>query len=129
MRVRGEKGLTITELIVAIAILSLGSVGALTILTQAHKTNNASQAKTMATNAAEEQMEQIFNAAPSNVLAFHNQTFNVGDLRRPGGAPAGLITVAAGDPHLVTVTVVWQGQGTLSPGQVTLRALRSEAQR
>ncbi|GAB4344127.1 MAG: hypothetical protein Kow0099_23250 [Candidatus Abyssubacteria bacterium] len=122
-------GLTIVELIVAMTILAMGSVAVISILIQAHKTNAYSQAKTMAVNAAEEQLEQIFNAQPTDALDFNNQTFAVGDLMRPGGQPPGLITVAAGDPHLITVAVVWEGRGSRPGGQVTLTALRSEAPR
>jgi type II secretory pathway pseudopilin PulG len=124
-----DAGLTIVELIVAMAILAMGAVAIISVLVQAHKTNAYSHAKTMAVNAAEEQLEQIFNAPAANVLDFNNQTFLVGDLTRPGGQPPGLITVGAGDPHPVTVDVVWEGRGTVAAGRVTITALRSEAER
>ena len=114
---------------VATALLAFGAVAGLTLLTQAQKANTFSRAKTMAVNAAEQQLETIFMDAPSNVLTYNNVTFPVQGLRRPGGADAGLITVSANQPHDVTVAVIWQGQGTLGPGQVTLNALRSEASR
>jgi hypothetical protein len=101
----------------------------LALLVQAHKTNDFARAKTRAINAAEEQIEQIFMDAPSNVVTFNNMTFNVPGMSRPGGQPAGLITVSNAQPHLVTVAVVWEGQGTLAPGQVILTAERSEAAR
>jgi type II secretory pathway pseudopilin PulG len=115
--------------VVSLAILSVGAVVGLVILVQAQKANTFSRAKTMAVNAAELQMETIFRDAPSDVTTYNNLTFPVQDLRRAGGGDAGLITVTAAEPHLVTVSVVWQGQGTLSSGQVTLTALRTTAPR
>ena len=124
-----NEGLTLIELMVAMAILAFGAVAGLLLLVQAQKTNNFSRAKTMAINAAEQQLEAIFRDAPSNVLAYNNVTFPVGDLARPGGADAGLITVSGNQPHDVIISVVWQGQGTLTSGQITLNALRSTAPR
>ena len=124
-----NKGLTLIELVIAVVILTFGVVTTMTVLVQAESANNGTRAKTMAINAAEEAMESIFRAAPAAVLTFNGNTFAVGDLTRPGGAPPGLITVAATVPRTITVTVVWQGQGTQPGGQVTLTALRSEATR
>lgn len=124
-----EKGLTLVELVISVSILAVGAVLGLMLLVQAQKANNFSRAKTRAINAAEEQLEQIFMDSPGNVINFNNVTFAVPGMARPGGAPAGLIAVSNAQPHLVTVSVVWEGQGTLAPGQVTLTAERSEAER
>ncbi len=141
-----EAGLTLIELLAAISILALGAVAGLTVLVQAHKSNTMARAKTMAINAAQQQMETVFNAAPGDVnVWFNNQTFpvdnrdpanpNVGNLVSPvvqpdGTRNAGIITVdQTTNPPTVTVTVAWQGRGTLAPGQVTLTALRSPADR
>ncbi|UCD56631.1 MAG: prepilin-type N-terminal cleavage/methylation domain-containing protein [Candidatus Hydrogenedentota bacterium] len=122
-------GLSLVELMVAMAILVFGAVAGLAILLQAQKSNNLSRAKTIATNAAEERMEAIFSDFPSNVTTYDNFTFPVADLVGAGGGAPGLITVSADEPRVVTVSVVWQGQGTLPTGQVILTALRSEATR
>ena len=124
-----NKGLTLIELMVSMVILAFGVVAGMTILVEAQKSNNFALAKTMAINETEQQLEAIFRDAPSTVTNYNNITFAVGDLVRPGGGPAGLITVSAAQPHLVTVSVVWQGQGNLSPGNVTLRSLRDTATR
>lgn len=128
-RLRDSRGLTLIELMVAIAILAFGAVAGLMVMVQAQKTNNFARAKTVALNAAEEQMEAIFMDAPSNVSTYNNMTFVAGDLTRPGGGNPGLITVSANQPREVVVSVVWQGQGTLPSGQLALRAHRSEATR
>ena len=122
-------GLTMIELIVAIVILAVGVIVTMTIMVQAQTSSNATRAKTMAINAAEQQLESIFKAAPSTVMTFNGNTFAVGDLVRPGGGDPGSITVAATQPRTITISVVWQGQGILPSGQVTLTALRSEAPR
>jgi len=125
----GDEGLTLIELMVAMVLLAFAAVAGLSLLIQGQKAQNFSRVKTMATNAAEQQLETIFRDAPSNVLAYNNITFPVQGLTRPGGADAGLITVSGNQPHDVTVSVIWQGQGMLSSGDVTLNALRSEAPR
>ncbi|MBI5115282.1 prepilin-type N-terminal cleavage/methylation domain-containing protein [Candidatus Poribacteria bacterium] len=129
-RTRGSnKGLTLIELLVAMSILALGGVAGLMILIQAHKSNTVARVKTAAVNAAEQRLEEIFRDAPSNVFSFNNTTFPVGDLVAPAGGNPGLVTVTGNSPPVVTVTVTWRGQGTLSPGQVTMTALRSTAPR
>ncbi len=124
-----NKGLTMIELVIAIVLLTFGVIAAMSVLVQAQSSTNATTAKTMATNAAQEQMEMILNDSPSNVLAWDNTPFNVGDLVAPGGGQPGLITVAPTTPRTITITVAWQGLGTLPSGQVTISALRSEATR
>ena len=127
---RGDDGLTLIELVIAVAILTFGVVTALTVLVHAQSSSNATTAKTMALNSAQEQLESIFQDDPSNVLTYNGFRFFVGDLAGagPAGEP-GLITVAATDPRPITITVAWQGQGTQPAGQITLTALRSEAAR
>lgn len=122
-------GLTLIELVVAMSILAFGVIAGLSLLVESQRASTFSRAKTRAVNAAEEQLEAIFKAAPSSVLAFNNNTFDVRNLQRPGGGDAGLITVSAAEPHVVNVSVVWQGQGILAPGRITLTALRSTATR
>ena len=122
-------GLSLIELVVAVGILAVVAVAGFSVLLQAEKTNNASRAKTMAINAAQEQLEAIFKDAPSNVLSYNNVTFAVGDMVRPSGGNPGLITVTGAEPYLITVSVSWQGQGTLPSGQTVFRALRTTVAR
>jgi type II secretory pathway pseudopilin PulG len=129
LRCTGNEGLTLIELLVAVVLLTFGVMAAMTVLVQAQSSGTATTAKTMAINAAQQQMELILDDTPANVLIWNNTTFAVGDLVRPGGGPPGLITVAATQPRTITVSVVWQGQGILPAGQVTVTALRSEATR
>lgn len=124
-----NEGLTLIELIVAIVILAFGVITTMTVMVRAQTSNNATRAKTMVINAAEQQLESIFKADPTTVMAFNGNTFAVGDLVGPGGGDPGSITVAATEPRTITISVVWQGQGILHAGQVTLTALRSEAPR
>ena len=127
--VANDKGLTLIELVVAVALLTFGVIAVMSVLVQAQNSSNATTAKTMAINAAQEQMELILNDSPSNVLNWNNQTFVVGDLVAPGGGLPGNITVAATEPRTITITVSWQGLGALPSGQVTVSSLRSEATR
>jgi type II secretory pathway pseudopilin PulG len=129
LRCAGNDGLTLIELIVAIVLLTFGVIAAMSVLVQAQGSTTATTAKTMAINAAQQQLEAIYNDTPANVLTWNNTTFAVGDLVRADGSDPGLITVAATQPRRITITVVWQGQGTLQSGQIMITALRSEAQR
>jgi type II secretory pathway pseudopilin PulG len=123
-------GLTMIELVIAVALLTFGVVAVMSVLVQAQNATHATSAKSMALNAAQQQMELILNDTPTNVLTWDTQTFAVGDLVRADGSPAGLISVdATTAPRTVTITVVWQGRGTLPSGQLTISALRSEATR
>lgn len=124
-----DKGLTLIELVIAIALLTFGVIAAMTVLVQAQSSTNATTAKTMAINAAQQQMELILNDSPSNVLNWNGTTFPVGDLAAPGGGQPGFITVAPTAPRTITITVTWQGLGTLPSGRVMISALRSEAAR
>jgi len=127
--VTGNKGLTLIELVIAIVLLTFGVVTTMTVMVEAQTASNGTRAKTMAINAAEEQLESIFKAAPSTVLNFNGQTFAVGNLTGPAGGNPGAITVTATVPRTITISVVWQGRGTQPGGRVTLTALRSEATR
>ena len=129
LRCAGNDGLTLIELIIAIVLLTFGVIAAMTVLVQAHSSSNDTTAKTMALNAAQEQLEIILDDSPSAVLTYNNTPFAVGDLARADGSQPGLITVAATQPRTITITVVWQGQGILPSGQVKVTALRSEATR
>ncbi len=126
-----NRGLTLIELMVAMTILAFAAVAGVMVLVQSHKANNASQAKTRALYAAEQELERIFQQDPSWVTNFvgNPQAFDVDGLQAPGGGQAGLVTVTGADPFTVTVTIQWQGGGTLAPGQVMLSALRSTAPR
>ena len=125
----GSDGLTLIELVIAIFILTIGVVALMAVLASGEKANRGSQAKALALNAAEEQMEAIFSDAPTAVMSYNGQTFAVGNLRGAGGNPPGLITVTNTQPHEVTVVVDWIGMGIVPAGTVTLRALRSTAPR
>lgn len=125
----GEDGLTLIELVIAVVLLTLGVVATMSVLVHAQSSGNATTAKTMATNAAQDQLEAIFRDDPTMVLIYNGNQFNVGDLVAPGGGPPGLITVAPSLPRTITITVTWRGQGTQPAGRVTLTALRSEATR
>jgi prepilin-type N-terminal cleavage/methylation domain-containing protein len=125
-----DEGFTLIELMAAMVILTFGVVAALQILVEAHKSNNFARAKTMAVNRAEEQMEWIYQIPSYDDFAFNalnDSWFAVGDLvgAGPNGEP-GHITVVDSDPRVVTITVDWQGQGTLHEGHVLITAFRSK---
>ncbi len=121
--IKGNEGLTIIELAIAVFIMTIGVVSLMLVLANGERANRFSQAKALAMTAAEEQMEAIFRAPPESVNTFAG-TFAVGDLVGPGGAAPGLVTVSVTDPREITITVQWVGSGIRPGGTVTLRALR-----
>jgi len=125
----GNKGLTLIELVIAILIMTVGAVSLMAVLVNSERASRASQAKSLALNAAEEQMEAIFWDAPTSVMDYDNVPFAVGNLQGAGGAQPGLITVTNTQPREVTVAVQWIGTGIVPAGSVTIRALRSTATR
>jgi prepilin-type N-terminal cleavage/methylation domain-containing protein len=124
-----NKGLTLIELVVAVMIMAIGAVSLMAVLVNSERASRASQAKSLALNAAEEQMEAIFWDAPTSVMDYNGQTFAVGNLQGAGGNLPGTITVANTQPREVTVAVQWIGTGIVPAGSVTIRALRSTATR
>lgn len=129
LRRTGDDGLTLIELVIAMVILTFGVITAMSVLVHAQSSTEATSAKTMALNAAQEQFEIIFSFTPSSVRNFDGITFAVGDLVGPAGGEPGLIAVSGTEPRVVTITVTWQGQGIRPGGQLTMTALRSEAMR
>ncbi len=125
-----EKGLTLIELLIAIVILTFGAIAVISVLIEAHKSNTFSRAKTIAVNAAEQEMESIFKDLPSSVTTYNGQHLPVPGLHGPAGNDPLVVTVAGGaSPYLVTVTVTWAGMGTQRGGRVALTAWRSTAER
>lgn len=122
-RINGNEGLTIIELAIAIFIMTIGVVSLMLVLANGERANRFSQAKALATTAAEEQMEAIFRAPPESANTFAG-TFPVPGLIGPGGVDPGLVAISLNDPREITVTVQWVGTGILPGGTVTLRALR-----
>lgn len=125
-----QKGLSLLEITIAAALLTVGVIMMMNVLLDGFRTNNTARYETVATNAAMQWMERIFQDNPSNVLSYNNTTFPVLGLpeTQPGTDP-GAIAVDNNSPHLVTITVSWGGRGGVPRGQVTLNALRSEVPR
>jgi type II secretory pathway pseudopilin PulG len=134
-----DSGLTLIELMAAMVILVFGAIAALSILVEAHRSNTMARAKTMAVNAAEEQMEIIFQLPPASDMDRDNQWFPVKNLPGPGPlgedgiGQAGFVDITPGDvpgyPDRIDITVTWLGQGTLPAGRVTISAQRSQIDR
>ena len=135
-----EKGLSLIELLVAIVILTFGAIAVMSVLIEAHTSHAFSRAKTIAINAAEQEMESIFKDFPNKVGVYKDQHFAVPGLNGPAGNdPDGgndplVVTVTDNemgfaDLHRVTVTVTWVGIGSQRGGRISLSALRDTADR
>ena len=116
-------GLTVVEIMIAIALFVILAAVAMLSSTAASRANRMAQHKTIALSAAQNEMENILADDPTNVTAHNGRTFPVFGIPTTADGDPGAIVVAAGDPHRITITVTWVD------GSVALVALRSETAR
>jgi prepilin-type N-terminal cleavage/methylation domain-containing protein len=107
---KSEKGLTLIELMISLALMALVSVTGFYILTAAKQMSESSRSRLLAANAARSALEQIKNTGLQNVGALSTSGFI------PSTLPGGTMTIATNPANLssatiatVTVTVNWQG--------------------
>ena len=85
---RAQRGLTLIELMIATAILSLALVGVGMSVYQTEYFNNFSQDRALANQAAQQVMETInqalFTALDPATGSWNNTTFTVGELSKSG---------------------------------------------
>ena len=125
---KSEKGFSLVEGIVAMAILTIGSVALMNLFVIGARLNNESEDRTIATNIAQEKLEEIINSRfryivanyPPGITALENLpheepywTLNSKDEWVPALSegqyeidyPDGLDA----DPLRISITVSWEG--------------------
>lgn len=107
---RSRKGLTLVEVMLAIAFLVLGLLGTLAALTSCVTLNTLTSHRSAASHAVREKIEEIKSASVIDMVdLYHNQKFVVPELSRTSTDSAGLVTVddtVAARPT-ITVRVAW----------------------
>lgn len=125
---RGERGFTLIELAFAITLIVVGLFGFIRVIVFSIQVDTASKERTRASNAAQEEMEQVLNAPYADIPAFDEQTFVVQGLRKEDGTDAGHINVepntAGQTMYEILVTVAWRG--TFGDDQIEVPALVTE---
>src|SRR5262245_20830028 len=127
-RAHRESGMTIVEVMIAMAVIAVGALSALSTLTGSSALDDELKERAVAVRAAMSKMESIaaydYNDQITNLVNYWSataqKTFNVEGLAPPIGAngiakPNGLIEFNTADPMRIraTVTVSWltrQGQ-------------------
>lgn len=108
---RNERGLTIIEFMISLAVLSIVVLSAFYILTAARQMSEASRSRLLAINAARSAVEQIKNTPLANVGAISTAALI------PSNLPSGTMTITTNPSSglssatiaTVTVTVNWRG--------------------
>ncbi len=110
MRRQTRKGLSLVEVMLAIAFLVIGLLGTLAALTSCVTLNTLTSHRSAASHAVREKIEEIKSASVVDMVdLYHNQRFSVAELRRSPSDSAGLVTVDAtiAARPTVTVRVAW----------------------
>lgn len=105
-----ERGLTIIEFMMSLALMALVAISGFYVLTSAKQMSESSRSRLLAANAARSALEQIKNTALASVGSLTTSSFI------PSGLPSGTMTITTNPSPIgtakvatVTVTVNWRG--------------------
>lgn len=105
-----ERGLTLIEFMISIALMALVAVSSFYILTAARQMSESSRSRLLAANAARSALEQIKNTALANVTSISTASLI------PSALPSGSMTITTNPSSIgtskiatVTVTLNWRG--------------------
>ena len=127
MRVRviaGDRGMTLPEVLIAIAILTVGLLAVMSMLSSGFSDVVVSGGQSKATSYARQKVEELRNQPFVVTLAQQTDTPETGVTRTWQIAQVGA-TVTPNRLARITVVVTWTG-GSTGGQQVILEAMRSE---
>ncbi|MBI5748239.1 MAG: prepilin-type N-terminal cleavage/methylation domain-containing protein [Nitrospinae bacterium] len=110
---KNRKGFTFIEVLIAIAILSIGLLGLATMSTTASKFNTFSKNKTTAIALGQDKMEELKRIIPTTTLTSANNAVE-NNINEKGEAGSGIftrsVTITGGAAQLTTlaVTITWR---------------------
>jgi len=108
---RSARGMTLIEVMIAVAVLAVAIVGLLTAMPVATQATRDADEVDIARHAIEDMMADIRDAGASGAGSFGGP-FDVEGLKRVNDTtPCGTVTVTAGpyDTQKVSVLVLWRG--------------------
>lgn len=109
---KNKNGFTFIEVLIAIAILSIGLLGLATMSTTASKFNAFSKNKTTAIALGQDKMEELKRIIPTTTLTSANNAIenNINEKGEAGGIFTRSVTITGGAAQLTTlaVTITWR---------------------
>ena len=121
---KNEKGMTLPEILIAVAILTIGLLAVVSMLSAGFTDIVVSGGQSKATSYARQKIEELRNQAFVPTLAATTDTPEAGVTRTWSIAPVGA-TVTPNRLARITVTVTWQ-TGAAPGQQVIAETMRAE---
>ena len=128
-----EKGLSLIEVMVALAVMTIGIVGACSVLISTHKLNEQTHLKSLAIFAARQKLDDVTigihpdTGVKTSIPLMHGVYFSVAGLELNDPDPSvqpGLVNVATvGDLYHIVVMVTWTVPGSNTRNSVRLETV------
>jgi len=109
---RSARGMSLIEVMIAVAVLAIAIVGLLTAMPVATQATRDAEQYEVARHAVERKIAEIRAAGVANASSFDAQVFTVDDLKKVNDdTECGSVTVTAGPDGTqeVSVLVLWRG--------------------
>ena len=109
---RSARGMSLIEVMIAVAVLAIAIVGLLTAMPVATQATRDAEEHETARHAIEEKIAEIRDAGVANASSFDAQAFTVDGLTKVNDqTECGSVTVAAGPDGTeeVSVLILWRG--------------------
>lgn len=129
MKIRraADGGMSLLEIIIAMAIVAIAVVGALSLVAFSTGTDQAAKERMIAMDNAKTVMEQIQNTAYDDIFTnFNGYAFDAGNLRPVDGDSdnkVGRVVVDNTDPELLNIQVLVEWNGMNGNTDVRFRTL------
>lgn len=123
MKARGDAGLSLVEVVVAMALLTVVVLGLAVLATTTNRQINESNDRATAYVAAQQTVEFLNTLNVDQVLTYHNTTFNVTGLLTTKGTNIGRITTTDITAEVLGLTPTGQ---PYPPGQAYLVNVKVE---
>lgn len=127
---RGQKGVTIVELMFALGIIAIALLGIVGVLLHALSTKDADREQQIAKTAATRKLEEIRTAATANYDAvaaqYANSTFDVADLSNLSNATKlglGTVFIDSSNANLLDIRILIGWTGVRGDSRYEIRSL------
>jgi prepilin-type N-terminal cleavage/methylation domain-containing protein len=121
---RNQKGVSLVELMIALAVIAIALLGIVGVLLHTISVKESNREQQLAKTAATRQLETIRTAAKTNFdqisITFNNLTFPVSELANNG---TGTVTVDSTNPDLLELRILIQWNGVRPNSRYEIRSL------